>query len=119
MAEDKKAPGRPKKTENVEVSNEKTAQNEVEVLEKPTKKEKVIEVKTPPKPDKVIEVKTPTTRRKPSEERKITHTVNVNGRDREISRQSYEAISKDPRIKIVLPKNTRLIEPNGKPCKDC
>ncbi len=75
------------------------------------------------KGEKVVEVKVETqnkTRLRPSEKRKITHTVFVKGKSREMSREAYEAVSKDPALNVELPKGSRLAEPElEKPCKDC
>jgi len=73
--------------------------------------EKVLEVSTDPSKK--------TQRPRPSQSKYQTHTVNVNGKNRDISKLAYEAISKDHNIKIVLPKGSLLVEPNVKPCKDC
>lgn len=95
-----------KNQDNVGTSNEKTSKAEAAKGEK-----------------KVVEVKVETqnkTRLRPSEKRKITHTVFVMGKAREMSRQAYEAVSKDPALKVELPKGSRLVEPElGTPCKDC
>lgn len=75
------------------------------------------------KTDKVVDVKVntqKTTRLKPSEQRKITHTVIFNGKEREWSKQTYDVMTKDPKQKIELPRGSRLVEPElDKPCKDC
>ena len=130
----KKAQGRPKSTgaktdkptaqintaggkENIEQDgegqNQEIEQNDNKDLasEKTNAKEKVVEV----------QVSTPEAKKmKPSEQRKVTHTVFVKGRAREMSKQAYEAVSKDPKLEVTLPKGSRLVEPNlSKPCKDC
>ncbi len=75
------------------------------------------------KSGKVVDVKVSTnkiTRLKPSEQNKITHTVIVKGKAREMSRKAYEAVSKDPALNVTLPKGSRLAEPMlDKPCEDC
>lgn len=91
---------------NVSASNEKTSE-----AEKAKGEEKVIEVKvSTQKPAKL----------RPSQQRKRTHTVFVKGRPREMSREAYEAVSRDPALNVTLPKGSRLAEPMlDKPCEDC
>ena len=100
MAVQKGQQGRPK----TKVSNEakETPQKVVEVT---TKKAESTIAKTPPKP---------------SEVRKKTFTVFVKGKSREVSKMTYDAIKKDPKLEVVLPKGSPLVEPEAKkPCKDC
>ena len=88
-------------------------------LEKATQSSKVVEVKTnAPKEVKV----------RPSQSRKQTHTVYVAKKrgdewgevqTREMSEPAYNAIAKDMSLKVTLPKNSRLVEPEIKGCKDC
>ena len=65
---------------------------------------------------------------RPSQQKKLTHTVYVakkrgdewgNNQEREMSEQAYNAIAKDISLKVTLPKNSRLVEPEIKGCKDC
>lgn len=85
--------------------NQETAQTEAS-------SEKVLEVNTDSQ-------KKPEKRPQPSFDRFPTFLVNVNGRDRQIGKLAYEAISKSPQIEIVLPKGSVLAEPVTQPCKDC
>ena len=75
--------------------------------------EKVKEVKIETREVKEPAVKIPTPRRNIFE-------VIVNGNSREMSKQSYEVIVKDPNYTVELPKGSRLTGgPTSKPCKDC
>lgn len=83
------------------------------------------------KSSKVVEVKTGATKDvkiRPSQAKKQTHTVYVAKKrgdewgevqTREMSEQAYNAIAKDLSLKVTLPKNSRLVEPEIKGCKDC
>ena len=80
------------------------------------------------KAGKVVEVQTETkkeVRIRPSEMKKQTHTVYVTKKEggqeqtREMSEQAYNAIVKDPGLRVTLPKNSLLVEPQPKGCKDC
>lgn len=131
MAEQKRQQGRPKKTENVRASNEKI---ETQKDEK-TENEKVSDL--PPmgmfgldKPrkvvkEKVIEVKTKQAKKPKlsfSERKNNSFDVIVKGKLRAMSRQAYEAVSKDPQLKVSLPKGSPLaanLEAKEKPCEDC
>lgn len=85
--------------------------------------EKVVEVTTG-KPKALKEEKV-----RPSRTRYQTHTVYVtkkkgddewgNEQTREMSEQSYNAIAKDLSLKVRLPRDSRLVEPQPKGCKDC
>ena len=89
------------------------------------------QLKKAEKTGKVIEVKTNAPKNvkiRPSELRKQTHTVYVTKKigdewgaeqTREMSEQAYNAIAKDMSLKVTLPKNSRLVEPETKGCKDC
>ena len=127
---DKKAPGRTKRTpapkqaeapERFELGDDKDA--EIEKLK--------VQLKKAEKTGKVVEVKTDTPKEvkiRPSKARKQTHTVYVtkkigdawgNEQTREMSEQAYNAIAKDISLKVTLPANSRLVEPELKGCKDC
>lgn len=124
---DKKAPGRPKRTaqknessptgdkpqEDAKVNQNTNEEEEGKNLN--LAEEKVVEVTTKSPKGKTL---------RPSQVRKITHTVYVTkaGRpeqEREMSEQAYSSIVKDPNIETRLPKDSRLVEPNSKGCKDC
>lgn len=128
---DKKALGRPKRapaqkqsethkldvTEIKDQIDAKTDQSidEAKETEKSivANKEKVIEVKT----EKVQRSKMTVPERKSN-----IFEVFVKGKSRMISRQAYEAVSKDPRLNVTLPKGSALavkLDSKGKPCKDC
>ncbi len=128
----KKAPGRPK-GESAPKRSEATKESKVESseikdqdnaeIDQSTDKAKEKNEQDLAGKEKVVEVKVKTqnkTRLKPSEKRKITHTVFVRGKEREMSREAYDAVSKDPALSVELPKGSRLVEPElDKPCKDC
>lgn len=83
------------------------------------------------KSSKVVEVKIDApkgVRIRPSQLKKQTHTVYVAKKrgdewgaiqEREMSEPAYNAIAKDMSLKVTLPKNSRLVEPELKGCKDC
>ncbi|KKL14690.1 hypothetical protein LCGC14_2513150, partial [marine sediment metagenome] len=77
------------------------------------------------KPEKVIEVKTEKVKKPKlpfSERKNNTFDVIVKGKLRAISREAYEAVSKDPNLNVSLPKGSPLaanLEPKDKPCIDC
>lgn len=80
---------------------------------------KVVEVTTGPSKEVKI---------RPSQLKKQTHTVYVAKKrgdewgavqTREMSEPAYNAIAKDMSLKVTLPKNSRLVEPEIKGCKDC
>ena len=117
--------------ENTKVSAETNTENEKNVVDHGTSdqnqqtakaektesnkvvKEKVIEVKT----EKVQRGKMSLPERKSN-----SFEVFVKGKLRMISRQAYEAVSKDRQLNVSLPKGSPLavnLEPNDKPCKDC
>ncbi len=133
MAVQKRQQGRPKKAspQVKEVSPETNTENEEKVVDHGTSdqhqqtakaettksdklvKEKVIEVKT----EKVHRGKMPFSERKNN-----SFEVFVKGKSRMISRQAYEAVSKDPRLNVTLPKGSALafkLDSKGKPCEDC
>ena len=107
-------------TENEEKAVEHGTSNEYQQTAKAEKTESNKVVK-----EKVIEVKTEKVQRRnmPHSERKNnSFEVFVKGKSRMISRQAYEAVSKDPKLNVHLPKGSPLaanLEPNDKPCKDC
>lgn len=80
---------------------------------------------------KIVEVKTGTSKDgkiRPSHLKKETHTVYVakkrgdtwgSVQTREMSALAYNAIAKDISLKVTLPKNSGLVEPEIKGCKDC
>lgn len=70
---------------------------------------------------KVVEVNTGTKKPKLTNIRRQNnlHDVYVKGRLRSMTKQSYEAIAKDPKLDVSLPKGTTLVEPNIQPCVDC
>ena len=117
--------------ENAKVSPETNTENEEKVAEhgtsdehqqtakaEKTESDKVVK-------EKVIEVKTEKVQRRnmPLSERKNnSFEVFVKGKSRMISRQAYEAVSKDPRLNVTLPKGSALavkLDSKGKPCEDC
>ncbi len=125
--------GRPKRNTGVQsnVSKEKNEQvnptinkvAESKLSEDATRDKETAETEAPGS-DKVLEVNTDPGKKprrvRPLEGRFPTFPVNVNGTDREIGRLAYQAISRDPKIIIVLPKGSVLAEPSvKKPCKDC
>lgn len=121
----KRQQGRPKRNQdgNQNLKTNEAAQAEKADTEKvPEVIKEPVEVPEAAQAEKVVEVTTPEQKtkksRRPSEVRKKTHTVSVNGRTREITEMSYNAISRDPQIKIELPKGSALTPPS-KPCKDC
>lgn len=76
------------------------------------------------KTDKVIDVKVTTeTGKKPKlpsiRRPNNLHEVYVKGRSRLMTKQSYEAIAKDPKLDVSIPKGSTLVEPNIQPCVDC
>ena len=77
--------------------------------------EKVIE-KTAPKvvQEPKIEVK-----QTPRQAKTRTYTIYVKGKQREVSKPTYDALKKDVKLQVTLPKNSPLVEPPAKPCKDC
>ncbi len=133
MAVQKRQQGRPKKEspQVKEVSQETNIENEEKVVDHVTSdqhqqtakaettksnkvvKEKVIEVKT----EKVQRDKMPFSERKSN-----SFEVFVKRKSRMMSRQAYEAVSKDPQLNVSLPKGSPLavkLDAKGKPCKDC
>ena len=105
-------------------SKEKVATPTAKELElqaeiKKLKAGKIVEVKTTGPKDAKI---------RPSQLRKQTHTVYVSKKrgdawgdvqTREMSEPAYNAIAKDLQLRVTLPKNSRLVEPEIKGCKDC
>lgn len=89
------------------------------------------QLKEAKKTDKVVEVTTAApeeVKLRPSQSKKQTHTVYVtkkrgdtwgNEQTREMSEQAYNAIAKDLSLRVTLPTNSRLVEPELKGCKDC
>ncbi len=148
MAITKKAQGRPKKVVEpvVEIPTQKNeAFSNVSEEEKPIKSElieapplveapplieppkkievkptKVVEKKTEPIQSKVVEVSTQspqkTTKKPPS--RYQMHEVFIKGKPREVTLATYEAVSKDPKLDVTLPKGSQL-KPVDKPCENC
>ena len=47
------------------------------------------------------------------------HLVIINGKERRISRMTFDVLRKSPDIMIEIPKGTNLAEPKVTPCKDC
>ena len=129
MAVTKGKQGRPKKqpVNVVETAKEKVIDKEVTEI-KVTGNEDLPSIggtgSTMPK-EKVIEVKTGKGKKPklPTSERKNnTFDVIIKGKLRSMSRQAYEAVSKDPQLKVTLPKGSPLavnLEAPKKPCKDC
>lgn len=122
MARPKRQQSTPERTENVSTSNENIEAQETKETEKVASKDKVIETKQ----EKVIEVKTEKVIEElPAEVRKKkyeTFTIFVKGVSREVSRQVYNAVSKDPKLNVSLPKRSPLaknMKAPEKPCKDC
>ena len=134
MAVVKKAPGRPSRKEKVRASNENIETTKTE------KTEKVIEVvkevdneleklkaeneKLKKSTGKVIEVKTEQGKRQEirSGKRNNVFDVYVKGKYRSMSKLAYEAVSKDPKLEVTLPKGSPLavnLEPKEKPCEGC
>ena len=72
---------------------------------------------------KVIEVNTKTNIQEKRPIRTIRHNkmhdVFVKGKLRSMTKQSYEAVAKDPKLDVSLPKGSSLVEPNIQPCVDC
>ena len=119
-------------SENAKVSTEANTENEEKVVEHGTSNEHQQTAKTEKiesnkvVKEKVIEVKTEKVQRQnmPHSERKKNNSfeVFVKGKSRMISRQAYEAVSKDPRLNVTLPKGSALavkLDSKGKPCEDC
>ena len=131
MAVTKRQQGRPKKTENARASNE----NIENPKDEKTESEKVSNL--PPmgvfgqdKPEKVVKEKVIEAKTKQAKKPKLSFSerknnsfdVIVKGKLRTMSRQAYEAVSKDPQLKVSLPKGSPLaanLEAKEKPCKDC
>ena len=103
-----------------------------EVLDKDAEiKELKAQLEKAQNPGKIVEVNTGTPKKeklRPSQTRKLTHTVYVAKKrgdtwgdiqTREMSEPAYNAIAKDLSLKVTLPKNSRLVEPETKGCKDC
>lgn len=110
MARPKRQQSTPEGNENVITSSENIEAKETEK----TESKKVIEVKT----EKVVS-ELPTEVRKKKHE---TFTVFVKGVPREVSRQVYNTVSKDPKLNVSLPKGSPLamnLKAPEKPCKDC
>lgn len=106
------------KTE-IDKLKEENAKIKAELAKREEPAEKVVEVTTGPSK----EVKT-----RPSQMNKLTHTVYVAKKTgdtwgatqtREMSGQAYDAIAKDLSLRVTLPKDSRLVEPEIKGCKDC
>ena len=129
MAVTKKAPGRPKTNQNA-ISSRESIQTNEKTGDKEAESQEVAdlvpsEVINQDKPEKVIEVKTEKVKKPKlpfSERKNNTFDVIVKGKLRAISREAYEAVSKDPNLNVSLPKGSPLaanLEPKDKPCIDC
>ena len=129
MAVTKKAPGRPKTNQNA-ISSRESIQTNEKTGDKEAESQEVAdlvpsEVTNQDKPEKVIEVKTEKVKKPKlpfSERKNKTFDVIVKGKLRAISREAYEAVSKDPLLNVSLPKGSPLaanLEPKDKPCIDC
>ena len=77
--------------------------------------EKVIE-KTAPKVNQEPKIEVKQT---PRQAKGRTYTIFVKGKQREVSKPTYDALKKDVKLQVTLPKNSPLVEPPAKPCKDC
>ena len=131
MAVTKRQQGRPKKTENARASNEniENPKDEKTESEKVSTSPTFVDIENQPSEvtvkEKVIEVKTKQAKKPKlsfSERKNNSFDVFVKGKLRSISRQAYEAVSKDPQLKVSLPKGSPLaanLEAKEKPCKDC
>jgi len=128
MAEIKGKQGRPKKQP---VNVVETAKNKVPVIEG-TENENLPPFRGGMNPvseeavtGKVTEVKTAkqkTPKLPVTSSKNNTFDVIIKGKMRPMSRQAYEAVSKDPQLKVSLPKGSPLavnLEAPKKPCKDC
>ena len=131
MAEQKRQQGRPKRKENAISSGE----NIKATRDEKTESEKVSNL--PPmgvfgqdKPEKVVKEKVIEAKTKQAKKPKLSFSerknnsfdVIVKGKLRSMSRQAYEAVSKDPQLAVTLPKGSPLaanLEAKEKPCKDC
>ena len=100
--EAKKSPGRPPK-------------DTPPVIEQSKQEEKVIE-KTAPKVNQEPKIEVKQT---PRQAKGRTYTIFVKGKQREVSKPTYDALKKDVKLEVTLPKNSPLVEPPAKPCKDC
>ena len=119
---------RPKTNQNA-ISSRESIQTNEKTGDKEAESQEVAdlvpsEVTNQNKPEKVIEVKTEKVKKPklPFSERKNTFEVSVKGTSRMISREAYEAVSKDPNLNVSLPKGSPLaanLEPKDKPCIDC
>ncbi len=129
MAGTKKAPGRTKTNQNA-ISSRESIQTNEKTDDKDAESQEVADlvparITNQDKPEKVIEVKTEQVKKPKlplSERKNNTFDVFVKGKLRAISREAYEAVSKDPNLNVSLPKGSPLainLEPKDKPCIDC
>ncbi len=121
-----KRQGRPKRVvEQVvkETTNENEAFSKVSEEEKPepVDAKKALKLKAEePIQSKVVEANTQapqkTTKKPPSRNR--MHEVFIKGKPRMVTVQTYEDVSKDPKLNVTLPKGSQL-KPVEQPCENC
>jgi hypothetical protein len=103
--------GRPRRKTNAETNE--IGQGEKNEAKEVNLEEKVIE-KIAPKVNQETMVK-----QRPLQSKTRTYTIFIKGKPREVSRPTYDALKKDVKLQVTLPKNSPLVEPPAKPCKDC
>ena len=110
--------GKEEVSEFSDASSEVLGEKDVEIEKLKNELEK-LKSKEP----KVIEVsiKSDTQAKKPirTVRQNNLHDVYVKGALRQMTKQSYEAVAKDPKLEVSLPKTSILVEPKIQPCVDC
>ena len=108
--------------DNQDLAGEEKVKSELDILkEKNTKLEAELAKKPKEGTTKTVEVTTGTTKKPLTKVRRQNnlHDVYVKGKLRSMTRQSYEAIARDPKLDVSIPKGSTLVEPKIQPCVNC